>query len=386
MAVGDTYTSPAGAIQDNYTQKAREYTSMIRGAPQVKQLMGEQILQGEGMIKPLADEKSKLIEQLFNADTNIAAEYANPKSETYIENPTARYQAVAPAKASMWGSLAGIDTLIGTRQKVLGDALDRGMEMYKAGLDAKALEMDYAAKMQGIGAPNRLNASEMKMQAKEQLQMDLLDAPDDEEQALNSLMRKYKPYLTADEILDAYSTERGMPQALTVADLQSRYRIKVPNTIAEAQEEFKNAKLALDAVKQLDAESKKSQRWYAGVYSRAPMLGQAAAQLGFDVDPVAYEDNRMAVAQDLTKLIFGSNFPGVAKNIEDLIPHAWSAEGVRKNNIGNLYKMVTDRLNAAQTKAGGYALEPRKLNIAKTKPVQPVTPMASSGEGWVPVE
>jgi hypothetical protein len=145
MAIQNTvatpYTGAGGVTQDMYDKLASSYTSQVRGAPQVKQQLGEEMMASEGSIEPLAEERSKMIEQLYSADKDLGARYQAPTSEMYIESPLAAQQAISGAEAPMWKGIEKYNTIIGARKAVLGDALNRGMELYNAGLKAKEIEL-----------------------------------------------------------------------------------------------------------------------------------------------------------------------------------------------------------------------------------------------------
>ena len=140
--VSDTYTGAGGPTQDTYDKLAASYASQIRGAPQVKQQLGGEMMANEGSIEPLADERAKMIEKLYTADKDLGAQYSAPTSGSYIESPLAAQQAISGAEAPMWRGIEKFNTIIGARKQVLGDALQRGMEIYQTGLEAKKVELD----------------------------------------------------------------------------------------------------------------------------------------------------------------------------------------------------------------------------------------------------
>jgi len=142
MAVGDTYTSDQGPLQDRITNLQGQITSQIQGAPAARQNMGEQLMASEGSITPLAQDRGKMIEMMFNADKDLAQKYTTQGSQYQIENPMAREAAISGAENTMWGAVASLNTQIGARKAVLGDVVDRGMKIYEAGLQSKQMELD----------------------------------------------------------------------------------------------------------------------------------------------------------------------------------------------------------------------------------------------------
>lgn len=160
MALGDTYTGSQGATQALYDTKAKQYTSMIGNAPVQREKMGEQVLAGATDIPVMGADKDAMIQKLFNADKNMGA--LNPAdTNAYIEDPMAREAALQQREGAISGGVGGLNTIIQTRQRVLGDALDRGMQMYTAGLQAKKAELDILQQ-----ALDRLDAKALREEQK----------------------------------------------------------------------------------------------------------------------------------------------------------------------------------------------------------------------------
>jgi hypothetical protein len=168
--VSDTYTGAGGPTQDTYDKLAASYASQIRGAPQVKQQLGADLMANEGSIEPLADERAKMIEKLYSADKDLGAQYSAPTSSSYIESPLAAQQAISGAEAPMWRGIEKLNTVIGARKQVLGDALQRGMEIYQTGLEAKKVELDNMQKTLERLNAKALAESQMAAQAAAQEQ------------------------------------------------------------------------------------------------------------------------------------------------------------------------------------------------------------------------
>jgi len=162
MDTGQTYTGDAGAMMKRIQDLTGKVTSEIQGAPAARQQMGEATLQQEGVVPPLAQERGALIQQLFEADKKMAQRYGTTGAPTYIANPLERERAMTENTAPLYGALANVNTLIGARSQVLGDAMERGMQIYQAGLEAKKLEleslykqMDILTQLQQTEAPPR---------------------------------------------------------------------------------------------------------------------------------------------------------------------------------------------------------------------------------------
>lgn len=144
--LGQTYTGDRGAIQKKLDDLGASYSTSVKNAPVQQQQTGENMMANEGVIQPLAQDRGKLIQQLMEADQGLAQKYGTQGEAGYIEDPMARDRAMSAATAPTYGALSAVNTLIGSRQKVLGDAMDRGMQMYESGLKAKELEINHLYK------------------------------------------------------------------------------------------------------------------------------------------------------------------------------------------------------------------------------------------------
>ena len=165
--LGTTYTDPRGAIMGNIQQLTGEVTSQIKGAPAQKEQMTSDLLQNEGILQPLAQDRGALVQKLLQADIDIAKKHGDPNSPDYIENPAVRQQALEQYQSGLYGGLAEVESLMGARKNVLKDTVDRGMAVLDAGMKAKQLEMDTQFKL--LEAMDRKEALGMKSTATGQI-------------------------------------------------------------------------------------------------------------------------------------------------------------------------------------------------------------------------
>lgn len=351
MALGDTYTPKTGALSGLYAQKASEYSSNIRSAPQVKQKMGEEVLAGATDIPELGADKDRMIKQLFETDKSMMA--TTPGSEGYIEDPMAREAALRMREGVVGEGIEGLSTIIGTRQKVLGDTLTKGMEMYKAGLEAKAAELDTLYKLMALeGSQAKETPEERKSRIKDEISL-RASGMDGEPTEFEQLAAEYRSYLPMNEIVETYNAVSPKPINKTVNEL-SAMGYKPPAQVATAQKKWIDAKMALASIDQLDKDWNASRRIYSGLYQNPILRG--AAQF-IDPKPIAYEDSRIGVALNLTKQLLGMSYPGGATMMATLVPHASDSKGVGQPNIDQLRQMALSRMEEAEADAGGLALD-----------------------------
>lgn len=164
LQTGRTYTDPRGPIFSRIQDLSSKVATDVKNAPVQQQQMGEQLMQNEGVLGSLSGERGKLVQQLLNADVALAEKYARPESPTYIEDPMARQRGVTGMKSALWGGLADVDALLSARKEVLGDAMEKGMQIYNAGIQATQLERDdawkqleYLDKLSGSGVDDELD-------------------------------------------------------------------------------------------------------------------------------------------------------------------------------------------------------------------------------------
>lgn len=168
---GQTYTPNTGALQGRINQLTQQVSSGFKGMPQVRQDMGNQLLDTEGSLPVMAQDRGAMLEKLFNADQAMSSRFANPESPDFIENPMARNTGTEQYTNTLWGSLGALNTTISARKQILGDTITRGMEVYKAGLEAQQIELDNMYKQMEIAQAQEARAADTQFR-KEQFAAD----------------------------------------------------------------------------------------------------------------------------------------------------------------------------------------------------------------------
>lgn len=349
--LGQTYTSPQGAIAQLTQQTGQKYGTTVGAPPpnaqpitapqdqsqpdQTTGLQGPTSLVNTGNqpdMQALASARAQMIDQLFQHDQQLNQIYSNPQGSNYIENPAARSQAVSGVTGS---DINMIDSL---------------NQLLRAGIKPK------------------LTAAEQKQAYMTQMAQDIQSNPN---ASLTEVVKAYAPYIGVNDIVDAFSANNPTGQ-LDYNELKT-LGYKMPTDTTNAQKDYQNAQLAMKAIDDLDKASKNAQRWYGLAYAIPGIKNLMGSQ-----DPAAsYQTSKMAVAQELTKLIYGSNYPGVAKNIQDMIPDVYASEDVRQQHINELKQEAMNRMQTAQDRAGTIALggSSPMANMAMTQPTQPTTAM-----------
>jgi len=148
MADAQTYTSDAGALQDRIDSITRAVQQGYKDVPNVQKSLADAVSQNEGAVAPLVSDRSGLVQQLFDSDRNLASKYATPGNESYIENPMARESAYAGREGALYGGIDKLNGLIQLRQALLGNAIQRGIELHKAGVAAQEAELNNLLRQQ----------------------------------------------------------------------------------------------------------------------------------------------------------------------------------------------------------------------------------------------
>lgn len=143
--MADTYTD-LSAQEQNISSLSSALASGISGLPAVNQALRSALYEREKTLPALESDYEGKIQELYTADKRYAERYANPESEMYLEDPMQRQALVSGQKADVRGELGSILNLIQQRSQVLGSALDKGMELYKYGLEAQKAELEAAEK------------------------------------------------------------------------------------------------------------------------------------------------------------------------------------------------------------------------------------------------
>lgn len=140
--VATPYTSEQGANQDRLTTLANEIQKGYSDLPSMKTQIAQEVSSQEGLLKPLQEDKGKLIQQLFEHDKNYANTYASPTSAQFIENPMARSAGQTASSAPIWGAISNLQSDITSRRAILGDAITNAIEARKAELVGKKTQLD----------------------------------------------------------------------------------------------------------------------------------------------------------------------------------------------------------------------------------------------------
>lgn len=143
MAI-NTYTGDLGAIEGKISSLTQAVSQGYSGLPGITDALRKSLSEREKTLPGLEAENENKIKELYTADKRLAERYSTPGSEMFIEDPMQRQALISGQKADIRGDLGNILNLIQGRTKVMGNALDKGLEMYKAGLEAQKFELDQA--------------------------------------------------------------------------------------------------------------------------------------------------------------------------------------------------------------------------------------------------
>ena len=145
-------------------EKSKAIGEYSAKAPQTEADLRSSLFGSDQTLGSLRENEADKIKELYNHDKTIASNYQPP--EGFLEDPGAKAQFGSDVIARQGGELADIQKGIANRRDVLGDALDRGMKIFMAGLDA--LNSEYSGlKDQGNFA---MQLKEMAERAEERKQ------------------------------------------------------------------------------------------------------------------------------------------------------------------------------------------------------------------------
>jgi hypothetical protein len=279
-------------------------------------------------VNQLARVRSQMINELFNHENNLKQQFTNPN----IADPLLREQLAYQPQETQLGLLSSLNNLISMRKNEL-----------------KA-------------ATKAMSPTEKKQFYLEQLQNEISQGGGE----FKDYVKAYKAYLPVNEIVEMYNTSN--PDKPVDLKQAQAYGYKAPAPLVKSGNDYSDAVIGLDAVDKLEASAKQANKWYSDIYMIMPKV--LTDRLG-SKDPVAgFQTSRMAYAQEMTKRIMGSNYPGVAKNILDLIPTAYDNDDIRDGKITQLKGMLTGKMDEAERNAQGFALGNYKTNYAQRQ--QPV--------------
>lgn len=144
MAAIQTYTGQLGAQEKKIESLTGAISKGVGGLPAINEALRKALFEREKTLPGLEKDLEGKIQELYSADKGMAERYAKPGEEMYIEDPMARQALVSGQKADIRGEYGEILNLIQSRSQVLGNALEKGTELYKAGIAAQELELKQA--------------------------------------------------------------------------------------------------------------------------------------------------------------------------------------------------------------------------------------------------
>jgi hypothetical protein len=142
----NTYTGSLGAVEKKISDLTSAVKAGYSGLPGITDALRKALYEREKTLPGLESDVESKIQELYTADKRLAERYANPESEMYIENPMNRQAIISGQKADIRGEYGNLLNLIQSRQNVIGNALNKGLELYKAGLAAQEFELQQAEK------------------------------------------------------------------------------------------------------------------------------------------------------------------------------------------------------------------------------------------------
>ncbi|MDD4984867.1 MAG: hypothetical protein PHQ43_03615 [Dehalococcoidales bacterium] len=123
-------------IEQLIAEKEKQRGQRIADTPKAYDI-SRQAVYGEGSALPeMREDYNRKIQELYSHDKSLATRYANPESEMYMRDPYQRELAVSRRYEGTSGQLGDIWKNIMNTQDLYGSVIDRGMMMYKAGLEA----------------------------------------------------------------------------------------------------------------------------------------------------------------------------------------------------------------------------------------------------------
>jgi hypothetical protein len=133
MATYDEYLAQISQARTDIGQR-------IAGMPQFSTNLSEQVYGKEGALPSLRTQASEKVRALYDTDKRMADRYANPASEMYMKDPYARRKLTSAQHQQGMTEIQNLNNMIANRQDVLGSAIEKGLEIYKAGIDAQKFE------------------------------------------------------------------------------------------------------------------------------------------------------------------------------------------------------------------------------------------------------
>jgi len=149
------------ATYDDYmaqiSQARQDLGQRIAGLPQFQTNLSEEVYGREQALPSLRSQVSDQIKALYDVDVRAADRYANPQSEMFIRNPYNREKIMSQQHQGGLGQIQDLQNLIAQRQDVLGNAMEKGLEIYKAGLEAQ--KFNYQSLLDELDAQMKIDAA-----------------------------------------------------------------------------------------------------------------------------------------------------------------------------------------------------------------------------------
>lgn len=120
-------------------KKAEEIGKYAAKAPQTEADLRSTLFGSDQTLASLRENEAAKIKELYEHDKILASNYV-PQTPGFIEDPGAKARFGSDVLARQGGELADIQKGIANRRDVLGEALDKGMAIFTAGLDALKFE------------------------------------------------------------------------------------------------------------------------------------------------------------------------------------------------------------------------------------------------------
>jgi len=388
MAVGDTYTPEGGGAQANIDQMTQSVVSGFKGLPQFKQNLGETLLAQDPMTGPLADERGKLIQQLFDYDKNLNTKYSDPTSPYYVEDPTIRTTQQGEAKNALWGSLGNTNALLAARRQVLGSQVEQGVEAYKYGLEAQEKQLQYALEQQKLGASGSNQKQNQIMALATELQTAQADPT-----LLDRVMKKYTVMgLTPDEVLSTYQIQKG-GVGMSALELAQKYGTKFDESMSLAERQAAEAQFGQTALTDLFKSAGYDQKTGQFAVARGGSIPGAIAQLQANMNVNSTYENfnsaraaaKTIVMQALSKSALGgvSNV-NIQKEADKYLPDYADSSQEMANKFNRIAMLLSGRSDIfGNTASAGsmYAGAKNKTISAPYSINQPVSGLSVNPTG-----
>jgi len=143
MAVNflEKYTGELGPLEDKISGLTGTIKQSYANLPAITQALRTSLAERDKNLGGFEAEADKKIRELYDVDREYASRYANPESSMYIENPMKRQEISSGQKGDIRKQLGDVYSSMTTVQNKMGSALEKGMEIYKAGLQAQEFEL-----------------------------------------------------------------------------------------------------------------------------------------------------------------------------------------------------------------------------------------------------